>query len=63
MAFGLIQKDLDPLLVKLANDADNIYGAKEILSPSDWLKCHKEDGQPFENWLSNPKRNEVTKGQ
>jgi hypothetical protein len=37
MAFGLIKKSLDPLLVKLGNDADTIYGAKEILSPSDWL--------------------------
>jgi hypothetical protein len=54
---------LDPLLVKLANDADTIYGAKEILSSSDWLACHKEEGQPFENWLNNPKRNEVNKAQ
>jgi hypothetical protein len=45
----------------LGNDADTLYGAKEILSSSDWLKCHTEEGQPFENWLSNPKRNEVNK--
>jgi hypothetical protein len=61
MAFGLIQKNLDPLLVKLGNDADTIYGPKEILDPSDWLACHKEEGQPFEKWLNTPTRNKVNK--
>ena len=58
-AFGIIEDKLDPLLVKLAEQADNIYGAKEILSNSDWLACHEEEGQSYEKWLNNPKRNEV----
>ncbi len=49
------------MLAKLAKKAETIYGAKEILSSSDWLACHKEEGQTYDRWLKNPTRNQVNK--
>ena len=60
-AFGPIDETTDPLLVKLSENVLNKYGTKMILTKDDWLACHKEEGQNYEQWLSESKKNEVNK--
>ena len=38
-----------------------MFKPKQILSESDWLACHKEKGQTFDEFLKSPKRNKVTR--
>jgi hypothetical protein len=47
--------------VKLSENVLNKYGTKMILTKDDWLACNKEEGQNYEQWLSESKKNEVNK--
>lgn len=59
-AFGDL-KECEVGLQRISERVEELYGPKEIVNSSDWLVCHKENGQTFKEFLQKPDRNEVTK--
>ena len=51
----------EPGFKKICQNVEELYGAKKIVTSGDWLACHKELGQTFEEFRLKPDRNKIDK--